>query len=1676
MGSKRGDQPMFALRHKLMTSVAAAAVFAISGTAQAGVPITGTQLQSNVGTTVNPDFQGGTLRDDQNNVKDNHDYLVENFPGNTIDAFGDVTTFAGSFSGAGPLTITDSIGGGNVIFTGGNVIGGTVTINSGATMQWGNGSGGAFLVGGGNAVTDNGALVMDFGGGGIAGSVPISGSGTLELKSGSFSESGAATYTGTTTIDPAGDLLLTGAGSIGSSSDVIVNGTFDISGTGAGASITTLDGAGSVLLGGQTLTLTNASGLFSGVIADGGAFGGTGGGLTIGGGTETLTGTNTFTGPTTIAGAATLVLGNGGTTGSVAGNIVDNGLLNFDYGAPVTVSKSISGTGSAEVVAGTAVVTGASAIGGTVTIDSGATMQWGSGNPGFLVGGGNAVTDNGALVMDFGGGGIAGSVPISGTGTVELKSGSFNESGASTYTGTTTIDAAGDLLLSGAGSIGSSSDVIVNGTFDISGTAGGTSITTLDGAGGVSLGAQTLTLTNASGLFSGVIADGGAFGGTGGGLTIGGGTETLTGTNTFTGPTTINGGATLVLGNGGTTGSVAGNILDNGLLQFNYGAPVTMGNSVAGAGSAEVVAGTLVVTGASAIGGAVTIDSGATMQWGSGNPGFLVGGGNAVVDNGALVMDFGGGGIAGSVPISGSGTLELKSGSFNESGAATYTGTTTIDAPGDLLLSGAGSIGSSSDVIINGTFDISGTAAGTSITTLDGAGGVSLGAQTLTLTNASGLFSGVIADGGAFGGTGGGLTIGGGTETLTGTNTFTGPTTIAGGATLVLGNGGTTGTVAGNIVDNGLVKFDYGGPVITGNSFSGTGSAEVAAGTVVITGASAIGGTVTIDSGATMQWGSGGPAFLVGGGNAVVDNGALVMAFGSGGIGGSVPISGSGTVELKSGSFNESGASTYTGTTTIDSGSLFLLSGTGSIANSDVIDNGTFDISGTTAGTSIGSLDGSGGVSLGAQTLTLNTASGLFSGVIADGGLFGGTGGGLTIGGGTETLTGTNTFTGPTTINGGATLVLGNGGTTGSVAGNIVDNGLLKFNYGGPVTFANSLAGSGSAELVAGALTMSGTSNIGGAFTIDSGLLNLTGSLTSATSNVHSGATLNLASSGILTSALTNNGLLKGTGHIIGSVLNNGTISPGASPGIITITGSFTQSATGVLVEDITPVAIPGVGFDQIIVNGVPGTASLNGTLAVNAVFGQYVAGTNYDIIDALGGITGNFATITGVTISPFISLDPVGVVTISGTEQVYRLTIVRTPFAVAIAPGATPNQIAVATGFQGLLTPVPTGDAAALTFAVDSMTLDQARAFFDQASPEPYGAYGRALLNQGELFSRQIALQENETPNVLPGPDIWMRGYGAWGKSRNDSFRFGSNVDSWGLAGGLTYRWSGFWLGAAGGWSNDKVHYSLGNSDGHEKSWQAGLYGGWQGGPWNADFQLDYAHGSVNASRSIDVATVIRQAHASTSGHLWKFIGTAGYDFDLGFGALRPFVGFDYTSGKLDGFTETGAGAANLTVGSIDAKRFDGMIGLDLKANPNSSISPYGRLVWRHNFNKQHDEIHAIFNGEPDTAFTVSAVTPAKNEVDADLGINFQVNPSLAIYAGYEGSFRKDLHQNGFSAGLSYSFGAPPPPPAPISAPPPPPPPPPPPAVQTCPNGSVIPATETCPPPPPPAAPERGG
>ncbi|WP_208948568.1 autotransporter outer membrane beta-barrel domain-containing protein [Segnochrobactrum spirostomi] len=245
--------------------------------------------------------------------------------------------------------------------------------------------------------------------------------------------------------------------------------------------------------------------------------------------------------------------------------------------------------------------------------------------------------------------------------------------------------------------------------------------------------------------------------------------------------------------------------------------------------------------------------------------------------------------------ISGPGNVEVTSGAqLKLSADNTYTGETIIDPNGWLALVGPGTISQSSAIVNNGVFDISGvgyvpgysdTTTETAITSLSGGGLVSLGSRTLVLTNASGTFSGTIADGGYDGGTGGALVIAGGTEILSGANTYTGGTAIAQGAALVVA-GSIQGTVlnAGWLVDNGSI----GGTVITsglvsGNGFIG-GNLIAASGGIISPGNSVgtlnVAGAVAFGQGSAYgaQLGPNGTADLINaGGPITIQNGATLL-------------------------------------------------------------------------------------------------------------------------------------------------------------------------------------------------------------------------------------------------------------------------------------------------------------------------------------------------------------------------------------------------------------------------------------------------------------------------------------------------------------------------------------------------------------------------------------------------------------------------------------------------------------------------------------------------------------------------------------------------------------------------------------------------------------------------------
>ncbi len=208
-------------------------------------------------------------------------------------------------------------------------------------------------------------------------------------------------------------------------------------------------------------------------------------------------------------------------------------------------------------------------------------------------------------------------------------------------------------------------------------------------------------------------------------------------------------------------------------------------------------------------------------------------------------------------------------------------------------------------------------------------------------------------------------------------------------------------------------------------------------------------------------------------------------------------------------------------------------------------------------------------------------------------------------GSGTLILTGAQTYSGGTSISAG-TLQIGNGGTVGSITGNVTDNGTLIFAHSDTVSFSGVISGTGALKQNGGDnLILTGASTLTGPTSVNSGTLSVNGSIKSSSVTVNSGGTLG------------------GTGTVGPTVVNSGgTLAPGNSIGTINVAGNLVLAAGSTYHAELSPSA-----NDKILASG---TASVNGTLLADFQSGvSYTGGTRYTLITSSGALSGAFASLS---------------------------------------------------------------------------------------------------------------------------------------------------------------------------------------------------------------------------------------------------------------------------------------------------------------------------------------------------------------------------------------------------------------------------------------------------------------
>ncbi|WP_142053413.1 autotransporter domain-containing protein [Achromobacter sp. SLBN-14] len=1404
---------------------------------------------------------------------------------------------------------------------------------------------------------------------------------------------------------------------------------------------------------------TNFGGTAGDVGADGTNFGGGGGGGGTGlyyGGTAATIGVN-----------AVLSGGAGGAGGATSNGVVGNagagggggaGMISITTGTNITSNGLIQG--------------GAGGAGGTGGFGGGG----GGGGDGLVVFGvSSSVINLGTIGGGAGGDGGAGA----------SGNGSSGNGGA------------------GVNLVGAFSSLANVGTI-----TGGSSNGGAAGAGVITHGSNYITNagTIVGGVANGTRAAAIQFGGTGNTLTL------LSG-STMVGDLVVEAGASAEI-NPAHQGLSLGNavILTDAasVVSFNTStAPLTLTGTISGSGGVTAMGGTLSTSAVHDYTGATTITSGTLALTGNGS----IAASSGLVNNGRFDISATAAGVS-LKALSGTGVIELGSQSLTVNSAAgafsgviggaggftvaggtqtlsgvnTYTGATAIGNGATLALAGNGSIAASNGLINNGTFDISGTTAGASVQALTGAGVTTLGSRTLTLTNAAGTYAGAI------GGTGG-ITLNAGTQTLTGNNTYSGATTINGGTLALTGNGSIaassglvnngrfdiSATTAGASVKalTGAGVVELGSQSLTVNSaagdfggvIGGAGGFTVAGGTQTLSGVNTYTGATDIGNGATLALAGNGSLAassglinngtfdisgttagasvqaLTGAGVTTLGSRTLTLTNAAGTYAGA--IGGTGGITLNAGTQTLTGNNTYSGATTINGGTL-ALTGNGSVAASNVVvDNGTFDISGATAGASVTGLTGSGAVTLGSRTLTISNAASAFGGNI------GGTGG-LTVGGGKQTLTGANTYTGATTISPGATLAINGAGSIAASNG-LTNQGTLDISgtaAGASVTslsgsgnvalgartltltnaagnFSGSIAGTGGLTLNGGTQVLAGANSYTGATTINSGTLAVTGSLSSASNVVLAGPGAALDVSGAGPQRVT--ALAGGTGtrlqlgtstltldspadSTFDGSLNGSGVFAKQGAGMLTLNGNSSGFA-GLTRVDGGTLAVGDANHDAALLGGnvavgAQGTLKGHGTIAGSLLNqGIVMPGGSVGTLS----VGGNYTQASNATLS--IEVNPLE----SSLLRVGGTATLDGGLSIVYAPGTYTARrytlLSAANGVNGTFATVTSTTSA----GADLSTLDQSVTYganevglqlFTPDAPGPvivaptntsiYTALGTAAIMRAQSVNATLLGRFVPSPQTQPAArGAWIEATGSSTRLHADDGQPGFKANQFGFLAGTDRPVGDYTVGLAGGYAHTSINEDETGSSGATDTVRLALYGGRDFGPVIVSATLGYGLDFLSQKRPFGASGTAQGDHI---GHEISAATQAAVPMRVGSVTLTPAAGLRYAFFRGASFTESGASAQNLDVDSDTARSLQPYLMLKLDktfGEGDRAIDAQLRVGYARELMGTSRQVTVL--SQDGTRFAAPGVALPRNYVTGGASIGFRPSKATSISLGYD-------------------------------------------------------------------------
>ena len=626
---------------------------------------------------------------------------------------------------------------------------------------------------------------------------------------------------------------------------------------------------------------------------------------------------------------------------------------------------------------------------------------------------------------------------------------------------------------------------------------------------------------------------------------------------------------------------------------------------------------------------------------------------------------------------------------------------------------------------------------------------------------------------------------------------------------------------------------------------------------------------------------------------------------------------------------------------------------------------------------------------------------------------------------GTTTINNLGTVSGTSAANFIGTMNVGNGGTTGTIIGNVLNRGTLNFNRSDAVTYSGIISNTGRVQQNGiGSLTLSGINAYTGATNVNAGTLSVNGSIaSSALTTVNAGATLG------------------GNGTVGNTTVNGGTLAPGNSIGTLAVQGNLVFTAAASYMVEVSPA-----NADRI---NVTGTATLGGaTVKASFAAGTYI-NKQYTILNATGAVSGTFGTLATTDLpanfksslsydsnNAYLNLalnfiPPPGS-GLNANQQSVANAIVGFFNANAGIPlvfgGLTPaglTQISgeAATGtqqttfnamnqFMGVLTDpflAGRGDAVASSSTAPQFAdeADAANAYAANGKPrskserDAYAAIYRKAPVMADPFTQRWS--------------VWAAGYGGSQTTDGNAVPGSNNTRSsiGGVAVGTDYRFSPYTIAGfalAGGATNFSVNgLGFGRSD----LFQAGAFVRHNVGAAYLTGALAYGWQDITTDRTVTVAgTDLLRAQFNANAFSGRV--ESGYRFLtpwLGGIGITPYAAGQFVTFDLPAYAEQAIAGANTFALSYASKSVtDTRSELGLRSDKsfamqNGILTLRGRAAWAHDFNTDRS-ITPTFQTLPGASFVVNGAAHAPDSALVTASAEMKWLNGFALAGTFEGEF----------------------------------------------------------------------